>query len=310
MLRGLRVLIALAAVVQAYAAEGVRNELTRLQEQTGQRLIWYERGIQTLRFGDRSVSVEKSPTTVGQGNGLISPDASEIALPNYGPEYLDRPHHITIVRPDGAIVREYAGTSDADAVCWSHNQSKLVVQARVPGTRPAQYHLLILDLDAKSTQEIGGNQNYATSQCWSPDDRQLVFTADNGVRVYDLKNRSSRTIAQGSFPTWSPDGQWIAFSDHKAFYAVSPAGTGKKMMFKGARAFSGLWWSPDSRFVAYLSEGGTLVETLKYLDVGLIQICIRRLADGAEDWVYQTPDVPPSRAVDLLWVGGTSIKAH
>ena len=48
-------------------------------------------------------------------------------------------------------------------------------------------------------------------------------------------------------------------------------------MFHKTRAVSGLYWSPDSRFVAYRHQ-----DFFGTLDVELYHFIIRRLADGSE----------------------------
>ena len=89
------------------------------------------------------------------------------------------------------------------------------------------------------------------------------------------------------------------------YYTVTPAGGPAKRLFKTKQGRSELFWSPDSKFVAYFGEGGTFRETLKYLDVGLIQLRVRRLSDNSEDWLWQTPDVPPAHSLQCVWLNVT-----
>jgi WD40-like Beta Propeller Repeat len=299
----LSLLVALMFMLPAHAGEGLREELARLQQQTGLRLIWYEEGLHTLKFVSRDAPADKSFGGPTIWNALIRLDAAALALPSPGPLYRERPQHLTITKLNGPVLGEYPEVTQAEALCWSHKGSKLVVSAEIPGTRPVQYRLLVFDLDSKTTQAIG-DSSYTSSECFSPDDKQLVYEAQDGIRLYDVEEGQSRSLPPGHAPTWSPDGQWIAFMDGKAFYAVSPAGTGKKLLFNTRQGFGPLYWSPDCRFVAYLSEGGSFFESWKYLDVGLIQIRVRRWTDGADDWVYQAPDVPPFRYATLLWQAG------
>jgi hypothetical protein len=48
-------------------------------------------------------------------------------------------------------------------------------------------------------------------------------------------------------------------------------------------AVSGLYWSPDSRIVAYVRELGFLQGGA--LDAGLNQLRVRRLEDGSDTWL-------------------------
>ncbi len=98
-------------------------------------------------------------------------------------------------------------------------------------------------------------------------------------------------LAKGRDATWSPDGNWIAFLDDDTYYAISPSGENGRELFKSRGALSGLWWSPDSRTVAYASRNRLFERPLIAVDVGWVRLRVRRLADNSEDWVAQLSDV-------------------
>jgi len=124
-----------------------------------------------------------------------------------------------------------------------------------------------------------GNDEGAGSLTWSPDNRRIAFVKDvertrNGVGIPSLRavfvlnveDGTVSKIADGAEPSWSPSGEWIAFSDYSQFrddgrggwYAdnanrvslIHPNGTGSKVV-KLLKRDEDLSlppvWSPDSR---------------------------------------------------------------
>lgn len=108
---------------------------------------------------------------------------------------------------------------------------------------------------------------------WSPDNRRIAFNKDfqhgpDGnptsllpeIYVLNIEDGKVSKIAEGAEPSWSPSGEWIAFSDYSAFrhgkYAntpfrvslVHPDGTGSVELLKqGEDLYLPAIWSPDSK---------------------------------------------------------------
>lgn len=287
------------------SAENVRVQLARVQQQTGLTIEWYSSGINTVHFKDRSVTTGKAAFPAHDfENALISPDGSMFAFPAPGPDN-GRKQPLTIVRRDGTIVNQYPALADPTVSCWSHDGSKLVVRSRIADSRPPVYQLSVLNLGSNSIQRFGEPESYVTSQCWSPDNQQIVYSTRQTIRIYELTTTNSRNVAQGDFPSWSPNGKKLGFQRSDGYYAVSPTGGESMRLFKTKQGRSELFWSPDSKIVAYLGTGRTFRETLRFLDVGLIQLRVVRLSDGSEDWLWQTPDVPPAWSLNCVWLIST-----
>jgi Tol biopolymer transport system component len=120
--------------------------------------------------------------------------------------------------------------------------------------------------------------------------------------VYDKHEVKSWTLANGRHATWSPDGNWIAFLEDGAYYAIRPTGNEKKLLFKQKEALTPLWWSPDSRLVAYMSRDH-FFEGHWWPPIEQGRVRVRRLEDNAEDWVanlYIEGHVPSFRWVTVV----------
>jgi hypothetical protein len=132
-----------------------------------------------------------------------------------------------------------------------------------------------------------------TSQCWSPNDKQLVYELDGKVLVYDLKQHNSRQLAKGTGATWSPDGNWISFRDDNTYYAARPSGEDNRVLFKCEKdlpnLLSPLWWSPDSRVVAYVGP----LRRGEGFPLYALRLRVRRLEDDSEDWVAEIIGTTP-----------------
>lgn len=294
----------LVLLVHAGQEKSVRAEIIGMSEQNGPRLwLVSNNGVYAVDFSKRSLSKVRQFISKGTANfGALSSDGTEIAFsycsePGFThptPNVTDCPAghlHLGIVRTDGSGFREYAGIVYPSGLCWSHDKSKLALTAsdrRETDSREPK--LGILNLGSGQIQNVAGMDNWTTSQCWAPDDKKMVYTENKvggiqNVMLFDIEKGKSTLIVKGSKATWSPDGNWIAFlANDNTYNLVRPNGSGNRMLFKTTVGDSELWWSPDSRFVAYVSARGPLERSPAEQFVELSRLRVRRLDDGFEDW--------------------------
>ena len=259
-------ILLLAISVRPSSTESVRKELVRRQAQTGLTLAWVDRTV----LG-KSIRMQ---TTIDSGVRAILFNKRTIVPLNTSLE---------VFRPDGFSFGEYPGVPGL-GTCWSHDQTMLVdTMIEHPSGRAT---LEILDLGSKRTRAIAihvDQKEFVTSECWSPDGKRLVYQMDDAVRLHELDNDRSDAIAKGTDPSWSPDGNWIAFRDRETYYAMHADGSGRKELFHNhwGSAVSALYWSPDSRIVAHVRELGFLQGGALVAEVN--QLRVKRSQDGSDD---------------------------
>lgn len=98
----------------------------------------------------------------------------------------------------------------------------------------------------------------------SPDGSQLAFTVLNDLYVMDLPNGEPRRISNfdftEAFPTWSPNGEWIAFATWNPeegghIYRVSSSGGTPERLTEKSAIYQQLAWSKiQDRIVAVRGE--------------------------------------------------------
>jgi Tol biopolymer transport system component len=291
-----------------------------MQMRTGSRLSQVSNNnIYEVNATSRSVRQERQFVSKGTADfGTLSPDGEELAFsycsePGFthpSPNVTECPAgnlHLGLVQLNGAsLLREYFNWTSPYGMCWSHDKSKLALAVRgASGNGSPAYRLVILDLNSGAMKEIAGENNSTSTECWSPDDKKLVFTEHkvgvNNVVLFDLEQGQAKYLVKGGAgASWSPDGRMIAFSASPDSYSViHPDGTGEKVFFKTTVGDSELWWSPDSQYVAYVSAKGFFERWPQEQLIELRHLRIRRLRDGAEDWLL---DLDTSDPIDFQWV--------
>jgi Tol biopolymer transport system component len=291
--------VVLAVFAQASTKESVRAELIRLQNQSGLTLISFEGAgnygpVYIVAFASRSLPDMQLLKEGISGVRAITSDGTEIAferrrrtgqtLSPAESKFAPYRTYLGVIRRDGSDLREYLDLDEPSDLCWSPDGTALALSVKnLTQGKQAPRTLQVLNLGTGSTEEVDA-KGYATSQCWSPDGKQIVYQADDTLRVYDTQEKKSRILTNGQNPTWSPDGNWITFLEDNGYYAIRPSGNEKKLLFRKKDALTALWWSPDSRFVAYVSRN-RLFEGSWWPPIEQGRLRVKRLDDNAEDWV-------------------------
>jgi WD40-like Beta Propeller Repeat len=261
--------------------------------------------------------------------GMLSPDGTLAAFPYWEVDpcppwkncdvEADRHYFLAVAHTDGSGVRKYPQIVLPSEMCWTRDNSKLAMVAHMENDPQSQ--LVVLDLvSGKADLFADGKKVAVTPQCWSPDGKNLVYFASEKdlayspgekkydrpgtIRVLDIATREYRDILHGNskcpnfcvspFPTWSPDGEWIAYYQEKTYWAVHPSGEGRKELFRRGNALSPLQWSPDGRYALY-ADCCAFRDTWRCMcEIGRIRV--RRLADNADVEIsgdgYQNMYVP------------------
>ncbi len=133
----------------------------------------------------------------------------------------------------------------------------------------------------------------------SPDRERVVYVQRD--EIYTIKadgSGPSRFIAGGAFPSWSPDGQWIAFFDNNSLKKKYLDNLGLPTITVASGGFNPFWqpglhWSPDSQELYYTESVPSVVpgERLVLLqsESGRIGSTVLPNGVGASPWKV-TPD--------------------
>jgi TolB protein len=138
-------------------------------------------------------------------------------------------------------------------------------------TRNGLMMLDVMDADGANRSAVPGTDN-ASIVAWSPDGHRLLLTVPvngdtsspaarrNEIVTMNVDGSDRRIVTSGlnyGLPTWSPDGNRIAFSagafPHTAIYSVALDGTDKQQVTHNEGFNYGAAWSPDGRQIAFVS---------------------------------------------------------
>lgn len=133
-----------------------------------------------------------------------------------------------------------------------------------------QYTLRISGKDGQTQNDIlSGRNDPIDNLAWLPDGTQLAFDTPEGIFAINISDAQvthlieSREFNKANYPSWSPDGRYIAYveagADFGSVVVVKYDGTGKRYLTQisnptqpsdADRKYGYLMWSPRGDYIA------------------------------------------------------------
>jgi len=154
---------------------------------------------------------------------------------------------------------------------WSRDGEKIVFSSQ----RTGNPEIFIMNADGSGLEQITHDPARDIDPTWSPDGQHIAFVSDrvsdwniyvmdaDGKNVHSLEDieaawRLENRFGNNQTPSWSPDGQKIAFSSYRdgnwVVYTINVDGTNLQRLTDTRRRYLAPAWSPDGREIAFVSD--------------------------------------------------------
>ncbi|TPG56293.1 S41 family peptidase [Sphingomonas glacialis] len=209
----------------------------------------------TLR-GAASTTPRRHEQLQGFARMALSSDGQKIAVIGHGEVFATS-------AKDGGTAQRVTNTPGAEReVVWSPDSRRaLVISERGLARWLVEYDV------ASGRETVLTRQGIASSPSYAPDGKSAAYVLDDReLHVVTLAGGADRTLFTGAIatderdgprPTWSPDGQYIAFPllDSRSFVNVElvPAagGAARPVSFLANGQMGGIAWSPDGTYILF-----------------------------------------------------------
>ena len=210
--------------------------------------------------------------------GSLSPDGHRIAFSWNGGKggsggEPQRNIYTKAIGPDDPLRLTFASEDDR-VPTWSPDGRYIAFcRALAPEPTPSRYAIYVIPALGGREYKIAEG---ALGVSWSPDSKVLALAGlpgeSGGIFLLSVKTGERHQLTRprpyfDSFPVFSPDGQWIAFTRDFGFSAreifVAPArgGTARRLTFDREPTY-GVAWTADSREIVFASNRGIGGESL------------------------------------------------
>ncbi|MEK6323270.1 MAG: hypothetical protein AABN33_16640 [Acidobacteriota bacterium] len=164
---------------------------------------------------------------------------------------------------------------------WSPNGKEIAFIAAYNNDRYSIFSLHVVSLDSHQVTALTPlvKLSPSTPICWSPDSKEVLVQeqmgssarrgAAIGIVIVNRETKTRRRIEYGKHPSWSRNGELIAFLDEdgRTCYVINPDGTSRQVLFSykesmllpsGYELIGPLVWSPDMRYLIYHRTDGRI----------------------------------------------------
>lgn len=183
--------------------------------------------------------------------GPLGPNPALLVVPRFGAE----PETIVRVGPEAkeATIEEPEFSPDGKRILYRRSARRTV-------------SIWTIRIDGSAPQRLVPALVAASSATWSPKGNKIAYAGvgtgnDRRYRLRVLpatggkpRQVSDQEILDG--PVWSPDGNWITFSNYEGeIRRVQPDGSGEEVIAElPGQEVRGLLWSPDGEHLAYMAR--------------------------------------------------------
>jgi Tol biopolymer transport system component len=267
------ILLGLLGLLITGAADPHMRKITELSQKESATFLAYDRYENKTYYirGEQIDLVDpKSDLKLNHAaTPALSPDENQIAyIKRLNAATFDQAITIYNLR-DKTFQDLVTVTKDIYDLYWSPTGKEIAFIAKNDSKDNYASRLYTVDVNSRQISELDPGEHCA-SMSWSPDGKEFVVSSEGSLNIVNRETKSRKNIGTGTVLSWSPKGEFIAYSgryfektEKNNWYVIKRDGTNKQILFShkefipsGQGFIDKLIWSPDMRYVIYHRTAG------------------------------------------------------